>query len=363
MHIKHCTKLDEIPIDRVLWDKLVSLSDTDTIFQTYDWFHSWWKTYGHQYQLMFLIAYDKEDIIGFAPLMMRNQQWFKPALRFVGDNNADYCDFIISKNRLEVAACFLEYLYSGVISWSKFNLQNIPDTSTTYALLQTLAHANHYAIVTKRAIAAPTLLIKNHEEDALSRSNKYSVMRHVNKLNNLGDLSFEVFSSKEIIKSHINSFFEQHINRYKNKSFDSLFNSDENKEFYKTLIDTIKDEYLSFSILKINNVPIAYHFGFDYKNTIYWYKPSFNINYTEYSPGSILIKHVIEYCVSNNKNEFDFTVGEEKFKNRFCNHIRYNNNIIMHNNHLFYACDTIYDIIIFVLRKFRSIFYKLINRQ
>jgi len=37
----------------------------------------------------------------------------------------------------------------------------------------------------------------------------------------------------------------------------------------------------------------------------------------EFSPGWVLLGHVIEWCCQNNRHEFDFMRGDEEYKYRF----------------------------------------------
>ena len=66
--IDHISKLN---ISEALWNQIVSKNETNTIFQTYHWFHSWWKVFGEQNRLFFISIHDKDKIIGLAPLMIK----------------------------------------------------------------------------------------------------------------------------------------------------------------------------------------------------------------------------------------------------------------------------------------------------
>ena len=94
------------------------------------------------------------------------------------------------------------------------------------------------------------------------------------------------------------------------------------------------DNRVRFSCLTFNEIPIAYHFGFEYANKLIWYKPSFNIDFFSKSPGTVLLKFLIEYALEKNLDEFDFTIGDEKFKDRFSNKKGKNIQIEIYNSEI-----------------------------
>jgi CelD/BcsL family acetyltransferase involved in cellulose biosynthesis len=72
----------------------------------------------------------------------------------------------------------------------------------------------------------------------------------------------------------------------------------------------------------VGSTPIAYHFGFELDGVLTWYKPSFDPELQQRSPGEVLIKLLLDDALARDLDEFDFTVGSEAFKFRFANLIR-----------------------------------------
>ncbi len=68
-----------------------------------------------------------------------------------------------------------------------------------------------------------------------------------------------------------------------------------------------------------------------------WYKTSFDIKYSGFSPGLILIQSLIKYALDHNLDELDFTIGEEPFKNRFSNMTRQVETIRIYHSVFFYS--------------------------
>ena len=329
--------IEEIPLDKTSWNKMIQNNITNTIFQTYEWFHSWWSSFGKTSKLIFLIAYEGDNIIGFAPFMLSTYSYGQRILRFAGDLNADYCDFVINANHIQVMEAFFNYLYESDISWTSMLLVNIPDHSLTPSCMLTISHKRRFYLQTKAPVPTPTLLTKNHKADVSSIVGKYSINRHIRKLSKLGDISFINLRDRSDILPYIDLFFEQHIRRYQLKAQISQFIDKEYKDFYLNIINNFDGtNWLIFSVLLLDEKPIAFHIGFEYNKRLIWYKPSFDIEFRNYSPGTIMLKELIKYTASSDLDELDFTIGDEDFKSRFSNYTRYNQNIALYRSRSIY---------------------------
>ena len=69
---------------------------------------------------------------------------------------------------------------------------------------------------------------------------------------------------------------------------------------------------------------MAAHFGFIQNKTYYYYKPTYNVNYSKFSPGNILLQSLIESSINEGFEIFDFGTGSEIYKKRFSNKVSLN---------------------------------------
>src|SRR4030042_5175051 len=87
------------------WNDLLSQSESDNIFLTWEWVFNWWQVYGNRKELRVLVVRDHhEDIVAIAPFYVHVQKFFNSLsvneVRFLGtgeDVSPDYLDFIIRK--------------------------------------------------------------------------------------------------------------------------------------------------------------------------------------------------------------------------------------------------------------------------
>ena len=352
LRVESFSSIQEIPLDRAKWNELVDKNSTNSVFQTYEWFVSWWKNFGNDRQLLFLVASDHSGVLGFAPFMINRESYCQRIIRFVGDTNADYCDFIINGNRLMVIDAFITHLYKLDTRWTGMMLLNIPASSTTQACLETICAEKGYHIQHKSPVTAPALVIKNHREHALACTKKYSINRHLRKLEKIGRISFENLHDKQDILPCLDLFFDQHIRRYQKRGLNSQFSDVRNQQFFRDLVNNFDHTgQLIFSVLKLDDKPVACHLGFEYDHKLIWYKPTFDIDYSDYSPGSIMLKKLIEYAIQSEHVELDFTIGDESFKDRFANRTRYNVNIAIYRLRIFTVLLSVRRSLGFILQK------------
>ena len=131
-------------------------------------------------------------------------------------------------------------------------------------------------------------------------------------------------SQAEAILPCLDGFFQQHIARWKDTPYLSLFLDPRQQSFYRAFAGAAASAgWLGFTRLRWENQDIAYHYGFCYAGTFLWYKPSFAIELAKRSPGEVLLRHLINAAVNERAHTFDFGMGEEAFKSRFATHVRY----------------------------------------
>ncbi len=339
MEFNLCNKFQDVEIDASDWNHLLKKSPTNSIFQTFEWFQCWWTSCGSAYQLALITGTENGSLCLIAPFMINIEYKTKRILRFVADVNSDYCDIIYDRTHTEAPVLMFEWLLKAPPIYDAIILKNIPSESSTSSIIDEVMDKNDHSVIKHVQSTAPTLMFNNNEHNVTKIINKYSVKRHANKLKRTGDVSFKILQLDDSrkLKFYLEDFFKQHISRFTEKDNDSLFIRQMYTSFYTNLIESLADKnWIHFSVLEFNNIPIAYHFGFIYNKRFIWYKPSFNVNYSHLSPGSVLLGYLIKFALVHGYDEFDFTIGNELYKKRFCNKVRTNENLFIYRSRRHY---------------------------
>lgn len=338
MEVRVAAVAADLGVDADRWNALAACSDTNTVYQTYEWNSSWWMTIGRRFEPLFLAATEEAGAVGIAPLMLQHLPEGR-VVRFVGDGRADYCDVLAAGDKDAVIAAMVRRLLRP--GWDVVELNNIPEASRTPRIVQVVCAEAGYRTLTTKQFVCPTLLIAGREEEARAVFNKPSLRRRENVLRRGGTLTCRHLRAGDEIVPHLDAFFDQHVGRWKaGKRGRSLFEDERNREFYRELTARLSHRgWLLFSVVEFDGRPIAFHFGFDYDGAVMWYKPSFDISLASRSPGLVLVRNLIGYALDNERREFDFTVGEEAFKARFTNARRRTVSIRVYRTQARYAVD------------------------
>ena len=312
---------------RTQWDELAARSATHSIFQTHAWHECWWTCFGGpaRSELRILLAHEGDRLVAVAPLMISAQRVnfrTERVLSFIGTINrsSDYGDFIAPDHDDAIAA-FCRWISEHRAEWTLLDLLHVP------------LHSPHLAVL-RRELAdvgptdemvqfdAPARVFGLDPKDDAQAVNKKSLKRHYNALKKAGNVEFTHLGAEA--EAHLEAFYQQHTGRRALAGgHGSLFEEANQREFYRTLTRAMAPRgWLRFGALRLDGQPLAFHFGFEFAGVFTWYKPSFDAAQAHRSPGEVLIKHLLEYCMATGVKEFDFTIGDEAFKYRFANQIR-----------------------------------------
>lgn len=331
------------------WNRLVADSGA-SIFQTYEWNECWWRCFGQEANLSILIVENDGALLGVAPLSIHRERvngLRSRVLRFVGSLNhaSDYCDFVLAPSGNQIPPeAILDAILKAVFEtkakmadpWDQFELFNFPGHSPHRSALKAALERRGEQMTWERLMDAPTRHLGDPVKDA-ECLNKKSLKRHLNHFKKAGSLEFWHVESRQEILDYLEPFFQQHIERRALTSDPSQFLVGKQREFYRALVESLGEAgWLRFSVVLFNGQPLAFHFGFEFAGRYLWYKPTFDATHVKKSPGEVLLRFLLEYSIARGLREFDFTVGDEAFKYRFANEVRFNERITVYRAPLAY---------------------------
>lgn len=319
-------------VGRERWNAVLSGSATNTIFQTYSWHCAFEAAYSARHTGYILCGMEGDDLAGIAPFCLCNGGGGS-VVRFLGYERADYCDLIYAKSKKEFVAAVFSFLKSRSGEWDRIELANIPEQSPTLGLISATCKENRLISSLGNRIPCPALVFNDQGRPFEEFLEKKSIVRHHRYFSKRPDFRVSHFTLGEEIAPRLRAFFDQHIARWSATDFPSLFLESVHREFYEKLAVEIGDDGgLLFTELFAESHPIAFHFGFRYNGKLIWYKPSFDIMLAGRSPGEALLKELMVLARKDGLDELDFTIGDEAFKRRFSNVIRYNSSVHVFKN-------------------------------
>ncbi len=291
-------------------------------FQTFNWHKHWYETIGKKiknYKVFIVCISINDSCKIILPLAIFKNFLGVKILLNIGGYHTDYKEPLIDSN-YELDQNNTEILWNqinnklpnyDVINFDKLILSNT-NKIYLYKFRKKSYSMKSYQLY---------LYSKKNEFETIYKNKEYSeIKRQIKKLQQNGKLDFVIGQNKTQENKFINQMIIQKRMRFDQTKVWDSFKLKEHRNLYKYL-SNIKDDKIKShcSALILNNVIIATHIGITYKNKFYYLMPSFDMKFSKYSPGKILLMYLTKYCYENEYKEIDFTGGNEVYKQKISN--------------------------------------------
>lgn len=327
--------VDDIDQDqwRTLWEQCTDA----TVFQSREWMRAWTSVFAPSSDDVKLItAWEGERLVGIAPFARssRNVLDGKGEWSLLGDDYSDYQVFLAWDDSPRIVEALLDAVHTCVPYASKLALRDIPQHSILGMVLAQRSSQPGAMLTAEEFTSCPTLRIQGNELGVRRVLGKSSLRRCERGLRKLGQVTVDHHSRSAEIKDLLPGLFAQHIRRWSDTPHPSLFLKPDNQRFFELAAESMEEGTLLYSTVQVDARVVAQHFGLKSKNSLIWYKPAFDIDFRQHSPGEMLLESLIRYARDHEFEEFDFTRGDETFKSRFASLVSYNRSFLWHRDRL-----------------------------
>ena len=322
------------------WDGLLSKSDADNIFLTYDWIDACLRHFHKKEEMLILNVFHDNKLVGIAPLVIikKRYAWFTVKIvSFIGTSVSDRMDFIIDGNKEEIITLMLDYLMKIKRRWDIVDLQEITEGTGTMKIIERYMGNNKIMnIIGPQAKSFFIELSRNKDFIFQKYSTRLRKRLRKNKLTDLnfkterhanGDINADnLFSTMSNIEKH----------SWKDEDQCGIFLKRESECFHKQIFDRFSNnKWLDVAILSINAKPVAYIYNYLYKQKSYNYNIAFDKKYYNFSPGVILMMWMLKDSASKDISEFDFIRGDALWKRRLTETFRIHDRVKFFNDTFF----------------------------
>lgn len=304
--------------------------------------------------MFILLCYDREELLGIAPLMIFRDSYkgipYK-RLGFIEDPNAPSMDLIIRQGEEErVIHAFLDYLlHHANRLWHVAVLMKVPNASATIAVCEDFFSQQKTRYLLRDGQNSPYIPVNSNWETFLkSTSVKFrkQLRNKINKLNGAGEVKIEVWQDVGVDGKHLNDAMSASSRSWKHRVGTSMTSTPEREKFFKLLSDAAsKNGWLRIWLLSLNGDPIATEYHLEYKGRTHAMRGDFDEFYDSFSPGSVLEAHIIEHCFKNGLLEYDFCGLPYGYKMRWTSLLHERSNVLFYNS-------TPYSRILYIAQKY-----------
>ena len=304
-----------------IWLELESRTNP-YIFQRFHWLEHWQDTIGRSEffsEPCIVVIADEKGSQALLPFCIYKKMWFN-VLSFIGGDQADYNSFISTKRGqalLKRTDIWLE-IEKLLPNYDLLQIDRIPE-NVPYEVFN--LNNNMSFLGEKEAYAAELPANWEEYQKRLTSKIKSDSRRQQKRLAELGKLRFEILNiNSEEAKPLIKLFFAQKQDRYHSMGAKDIFSAETTKAFYSAMPKNLgKKAKIHFSVLWLDDRVLSTHWGAYDNERFYFLMPTFSHYWRRFSPGRLLMEHLLRWSIEKKLKCFDFTVGGEEYKKEWCN--------------------------------------------
>jgi CelD/BcsL family acetyltransferase involved in cellulose biosynthesis len=321
----------ELPDDAVLrhqWNELVGHMECPEVFYTYEWALAASRAYRDSVTPLFMMAYEQDSLVGVVALAIDNAS---RETRFLGSATADYCDFVSSSTR---RAEFVDLVFQELrrLKIPALLAANLPADSATSRVLTAIRRVHGYVTFSRPAfqcaliaMGSPVERCNLKDRVASRKAFRYSLKA----LGKHGAVYVDHLRSYESLQTVLPEFIRAHIARFAITGRSSNLARPERQVFLTELAGLLSAAgWIVLTRFRVGSRAVAWNYGFRFCGSWFYYQPTFDTDWREFSPGFCLLSKIVEAaCDDLEIRRIDLGLGAEGYKERFATGTRQTLNV------------------------------------
>lgn len=305
------------------WNTLLSRSITDVPFLRSEYLRSWWHTRGGgewpEAELWLGEGRDAAGSLeGIAPLFRARSRDGRDALMLLGSIEiSDYLDLIVAPASAAELAQGLLVAVEGSLPEGPgaLDLYNIPEGSPMLAALEAAAGARGWAVNRERLQPCPVIPLPSSWDEylgSLEKKQRHELRRKIRRAEEgPAPARLRLVGPNDDLVAATVSLLRLMSFEMRKTSFltDAM-----RRQFHATVQAAAENGWLQLAFLDVGPDVAAGYLNFDYRGRMWVYNSGIDPEYTSFSPGWVLLAHLIRWAIEQGRSEFDFMRGDEAYK-------------------------------------------------
>lgn len=306
------------------WNELLAASDSNSLFLTWEWLHTWWTHLSEGRRLFILTVRRDGQLVAIAPLALRSRMlgFLLPfrALEFLGMGSvgSDYLDVIIRRGmEKETVRALADYLgpEKQVVELAQFDRGN----GSVAPVLAGQLRARSWTAREARVGVCPFINLSAHSWPSylasIGHDYRRNFKRRLRQLTERFTVRFECARSEAQRCEALGALLALHHKRWRGRGGSDAFHTPGLRAFHDDLSRlALQRGWLRLYLLWLDGQPAASLYGFVYDHRFYFYQQGFDPCYARYSPGLVMTGLTIQEAINEGAHEYDFLSGAEEFK-------------------------------------------------
>lgn len=315
------------------WNSLLERSGSRSVFLRWEWLHGWWRHLGSGSTLLLLLARDAEGtLVGIAPLCVRSAgrgPWSR-TVSFLGTTfiSSEYLDLVAAPGReAEVAEAIWRALLARSAEWDCIALTDLRDSSVALTHWSRLGDDSRFLVERATCQECPYIELPPTVDEfwkRLTPTMRATVRRRTRKLEETG-VRYRIVEEPAEMAATLDLLYELHAKRWATRDQAGKFRDEAVRGFHRELTATMGGGARQrLGTLTHGDRVIGALYWLEYGGIVSFYQmgyqpapPDPQLNWSYYSPGTVLLGHCMVDAVEGGFTEFDFLRGYEPYKRRW----------------------------------------------
>lgn len=305
------------------WNSLLSQSNSNHIFLTFEWVANWWRHCSDEKTLFVLVVRDGDKILGIAPWMVRRggrKGLYYRCIEFIGTGLYDKTDLILGESKERAIEAMLDHLARRSDAWTLADFREMDLSSGNAAILEGAFRRAGFECETYPDSVCPYIPISSDWESFYKNVFKSGTRRgrakRLRALQRRGSVEFSI--AKEVPEvekllleiAEVEGKLAKHAGQTRR-----VFTDDRVRAFLADVTrDFTRNGWFHVALLRFAGRTVAYQFAFQYAGKYWGYQKGYDPEFSSSSPGTMLLSHVVQDCFERGMTEFDLLCGNESWK-------------------------------------------------
>ena len=282
----------------------------NSLFVLPAWLKVWWQEFGAGAELHLGALRQEEEVIGVAPLLVREGK-----TSLIGSADVcDYLDFIVAPGReQDFFKVMLDDLREKGIN--QLDLSPLRPDSTVLTYLVSIAQNRGYEVLCHPEDVSLELDLPPTWDEylgILTSKQRHEVKRKLRRLEEAGKVDYHFVEDSVAVHNAMDTFLKMFTDSRPDKA---AFLTAQMESFFRSLADNMAEVgLLRLGILELDTQPTAMVMCVDYNDCMYLYNSGYNPQYNSLSVGLLCKVLCIKESIQEGKKRFDFLKGNETYK-------------------------------------------------
>ncbi len=309
-----CGGLDVIDAVAEGWRELCINGGCNVPFFRPEYFRTYVRCFEGGQRYVIAAAWREKMLVGVLPLVLASERWYGVPVRVLTSPRGDHYmrfDVVCRKDmdRQQVCASLLMAL-SEVESWDILRLANVCDDGAAAALPEA-ARACGWAGHGIGARSVPHVSLAGWHGDwdwfiaQRSRNFRHAMRAAKRKADASGELTLRRFDTADA--RALTTFYQLEAAGWKGRRGTAILRQPHLRQYYdETAECAARNGYFCLYILEMGGQPIAGVYGFTLDGCYFMSKIGCNEEFSQFSPGHLIMNEVLRDCASREVHDVDF---------------------------------------------------------